>query len=136
MLSFFLAGAASIIAPCPGETTVEVNACLEARLKDRDAVLNRYYHAALTRIAKESRPNTAEGFMQAQRSWKDYRDRECSSLAYFWVGGTIAASKELDCRILLTELRTYAIWRDWLTYPDGTPPVLPRPEIESATSER
>ena len=134
--SLLLAAVASNVAPCPGTSTLQVNACLDARLKASDADLNQYFQAALKRIGKESGSGTARRFTQAERSWLRFRDAECGSVFDYWRGGTIRVSMELDCRIRLTRLRTYTIWRDWLTYPDSTPPVLPRPEIQSVTSDR
>jgi uncharacterized protein YecT (DUF1311 family) len=137
MVSFLpLAIAASASAMCPGATAIDVNACFEARLKATDANLNRYYQAALRRARNESGDDAARKLIQAERSWIAYRDAECGSVFDYWSGGTIRVSKELDCRIRLTMLRTFTIWRDWLTYADSTPPLLPRPDAQSVTSER
>lgn len=125
-----IATAASNVAACSGSTAVEVNACLDARFNDSDAILNHYFQTALARINKESGRGTAQRFVQAEQSWIAYRDAECGSVFDSWKGGTIRVSMEVDCRIRLTQLRTYAIWRDWLTYPDNSRALLPRPEIE------
>jgi uncharacterized protein YecT (DUF1311 family) len=137
MFSFIVAAAAaaSNIAPCPGVSTLEVNACLKARLERSDATLDRYYRTALSRISKENGSKTAQTFIKAERSWIAYRDWECASV-FDRYDGTIRASVELNCSIRLAVLRTYAIWRDWLTYPDSTPPLLPRPEVETVLSGR
>lgn len=137
MLSLFaLMAAAPSAAVCPGTSTIEVNACLDATLKQSDGILNRYYRVALQRITRESGSKTAQQFVRAERSWLAYRDSECGSVFDYWSGGTIRASMELDCRIRLTRLRTYTIWRDWLTYADSTPPLLPRPEVGPISTER
>jgi uncharacterized protein YecT (DUF1311 family) len=136
LINLAAAAAASTIAPCAGTSTVAANACLAARFEHSDAMLNRYYQAALKRITRESGAGTARRFAQAERSWMAYRDAECGTVFDYWKGGTIRVSVELDCRIRLTTLRTYAIWRDWLTYPDSTPPLLPRPRLESVASPR
>jgi len=137
MLSFLLiaAAVASDPAPCLAANTLELNACLNARLERSDAALNDYYQTALKRINKENGGKTAQEFIQAERSWTAYRDSECAS-AFDRYGGTIRVSVGLDCNIRLTLLRTYSIWRDWLTYPDSTPPLLPRPDLESVLSDR
>jgi uncharacterized protein YecT (DUF1311 family) len=134
--SFVLALAASSAASCPGTSTMQVNACFEARFNESDVILNRYFRVALKRARKESGGATVERIIQAERSWVAYRDAECGSVFGYWSGGTIRVSMEIDCRIRLTRLRTYAIWRDWLTYADSTPPLLPRPDVEGLTSER
>jgi uncharacterized protein YecT (DUF1311 family) len=125
----------SSAAPCPGTTAIAVNACLNARLEQSDAALNRYYETALRRIRRENGAKVAQEFVRAERSWIVYRDSECKSV-FDRYGGTIRVSVGLDCSIRLTRLRTYAIWRDWLTYVDSTPPLLPRPEVESVLSGR
>jgi uncharacterized protein YecT (DUF1311 family) len=136
MLPFFafaVAAVPNIAAPCPGTSTPEVDACLNARLAECDAILNLYYRAALKRAGDGE---LAPKLIQAERSWIAYRDAECGSVFDFWKGGTIRTSMEIDCRIRLTGLHTYVIWRDWLTYPDSTPSLLPRPDIGDVVSDR
>jgi uncharacterized protein YecT (DUF1311 family) len=122
-------------APCPGATTTEVNACLAARFGEADADLNRYYDVAVQRVRKEGGEPVAKGFIQAQRSWLSYRNSECGAIFDKYRDSTIRTSMEIGCRIRLTRLRTYIIWRNWLTYPDSTPPLLPRPATDSALSD-
>ena len=135
MFNFLATVAAAPMVACPGTTTIEVNTCLNVRLNDSDATLNRYYQIAVKRITKENGSKAAQRFVQAERSWIRYRDAECGSV-FDRYGGTIRVSAELDCRIRLTRFRTYAIWRDWLTYPDSTPSLLPRPDVESVLTGR
>ena len=134
-LSAIAAAAPFFAALCPGTTTVQVNACLNARLEQSDAALNRYYETALKRIRREHAGKVAQEFVKAERSWIAYRESECTS-AFDRYGGTVRISIGLDCRIRLTKLRTYTIWRDWLTYPDSTPPLLARPDVESVLRGR
>ena len=136
MLSFIALALATNVAPCPGASTAQANACFDARLKTSERILNRYFQVALKRARKDSGGKTAKGLIQAERSWVAYRDAECASVFDYWRGGTIRVAMERDCRIRLNRLRTYAIWSDWLTYPDSTPPLLPRPDVKSITSER
>jgi uncharacterized protein YecT (DUF1311 family) len=132
-IALAIATVSNVAALCPGTTTPEVNACLNARLAEDDAMLNLYYRAA---IKRSGGGELAAQLIQAERSWIAYRDAECGSVFGFWKGGTIRTSMEIDCRIRLTGLRTYAIWRDWLTCPDSTPPLLPRPDIGAVLSDR
>ena len=122
-------------APCPGTNTIEVNACLAARFGEADADLNRYYGMAVRRVRKEGGAFVAKGLIQAERSWLSYRNSECGAVFEKYRDGTIRTSMEIGCRTRLTRLRTYVIWRNWLTYPDSTPPLLPRPAIGSALSD-
>jgi uncharacterized protein YecT (DUF1311 family) len=122
-------------ASCPGTTTIDVDACLTARFGEADADLNRYYDMAVRRVRKEDGAPAAKGLVQAERSWLSYRDSECGAVFEKYRDGTISSIMVTACRIRLTRLRTYIIWRNWLTYPDSTPPSLPRPAIDSALSD-
>ncbi|RYF44822.1 MAG: DUF1311 domain-containing protein [Cytophagaceae bacterium] len=130
-----IVSASSGPALCPGSTTTEVNACLAAHFGQADADLNRYYDVAVQRVRKGVGEPVAKGLIQAQRSWLSYRNSECGAIFDKFRDGTIRSSMEIECRIRLTRLRTYMIWRNWLTYPDSTPPLLPRPATESALSD-
>ena len=122
-------------ASCPGTTTIDVDACLTARFGEADADLNRYYDMAIRRVRREGGAAIAKGLVQAERSWLSYRDFECGAVFEKYRDGTIRTGMETECRIRLTRLRTYIVWRNWLTYPDSTPPLLPRPAIDSALSD-
>jgi uncharacterized protein YecT (DUF1311 family) len=122
--------------PCPGATTPEIDACQKATYDRADAELNRYYRAAMARVRKEQSAEIADDLVASQRSWIAYRDAECKAVFANWSGGTIRVSMELDCETRLTQFRTFAIWKNWLTYMDSTPPALPRPAIESALTRR
>jgi uncharacterized protein YecT (DUF1311 family) len=112
-----------------------MSACSEAIFQETDAELNRYYKAALNRLRTDKENKAAEGLVRAQRSWIAYRDLECSSVFHYWNDGTIRYSMQSGCEINLTKMRTYTIWKNWLTYIDSTPPILPRPDIASATRD-
>ncbi len=135
-LALLVAGNTTGSAPCPGTTTPEVNACLAGRFQHADAELNRYYQAALQRLRTDGDEKTMAKLVQAQRSWIGYRDAECGAVFENWSGGTIRVSMEWECETRLTRLRTFVIWRHWLTYVDSTPPTLPRPALDDATSSR
>ena len=119
--------------PCPGDTTLAVNACLSARADAADAELDRYLAAAERRIAEvpdDSSSEVSAKFQSSQAAWTAYRTAECGALYDHWRGGTIRTAMALSCRIRLNRLRALAIWTNWLTYGDSTPPTLPRPAIE------
>lgn len=122
-------------ASCPGTTTIEVNACFAARFVEANADLNRYYNMAIRRGRREGGAPVAKKLVQAERSWLSYRDTECGAAYEKYRGGTIRTSMETGCLIRITRLRTYIIWRNWLTYPDSTPSLLPRPAIDTALSD-
>lgn len=115
-------------APCPGSTTREVEQCLAADLSRADAELNRYYVAAVRRLTDERQPAALAKLRASERAWIQHRDAECDAVWEYWKGGTIRGTFSTECRVRLTRDRTMAIWRNWLTYVDSTPPLLPRPE--------
>ena len=130
-IAFAVAGP-STASPCPGRTTPEVNACFDSQLDRADAELNRYYRAAMRRLRSDDQAKAADSLVRAERSWLAYRDAECGGVYTYWSGGTIRTAAEIACRIHVTKLRTYTIWRNWLTYMDSSPPILPRPDVEAA----
>jgi len=124
---------------CPDAvTTIEVNACLGAALMDLDKEMDRYYDAAVDRLKAEHRAPADEALSElarAQTAWRTYRDAECGAVYSYWREGTIRTNVALNCQISLTRLRVFSLWRDWLTYPDSTPPILPRPDLAAALVE-
>jgi len=139
LASIALALAAAAAPPdghCPGSSTPEIDACLAGRFDKADAVLNRYYKAAITRLRDEREIASEQKLVQAERSWVAYRTSECGAVYENWIGGGIRGSMAFECQIRLTRMRTYTIWRHWLTYRDSTPPLLPRPDIEGILSVR
>ncbi len=139
-LLFALALASAPAPSCPNAgTTVEVNQCLGAALKGFDGEMKRYSEAAVKRLRAEQRPaadDALSGLVRAEEAWRAYRDAECGALQTYWREGTIRTSVELECRIRLTRWRTFSLWRDWLTYPDSTPAILPRPDLADLVSEQ
>ncbi len=113
--------------PCDGSTTREVEQCLAADLARADAELNRYYAAATKRLTEQQDTAALAKLRAAERAWIAYRDAECDAIYESWGQGTIRGAMNLRCRITLAEARTATIWRNWLTYADSTPPILPKP---------
>lgn len=139
-----LALAASPVSSAPADpcasavTTLDVNACLANQATVLEAELNRYYRAATARLRAEkdvAERQALPGLIKAQRAWLAYRDAECGAVYDYWSGGTIRTTMALTCRLNVTRLRVYSIWRDWLTYADSTPPILPRPDLKPVLEE-
>lgn len=121
-------------APCPGDTTPEVNACISEELEWASREEARYADAARKRIAEMAAadPMTKDarsGFDQAEQSFAAYRDAACGAVYDFWAGGTIRTAASLSCRLELTRGHTHDLWRQWLTSPGNTPPTLPEPPV-------
>lgn len=122
---FIRAGPRSQVPTCPeAETTMAMNACLREIFDAAEGERQRYFDAALERYADQG--DLRVMLAQAQEAFSAYRDRECEA-KFEQYDGTIRTSNELGCMITLTRRRTHDIWRDWLTYPDSTPPNLPEP---------
>jgi uncharacterized protein YecT (DUF1311 family) len=122
---------------CDG-TTIEVNACLGKVLDAVEAEHLKYAAAARARLkrAAESVGPDERGlreapadFEKAETAWAAYRDAECGAVYAYYSSGTIRESMDLTCELRLTRLHTHAIWSEWLTYVDSTPPLLPEPPI-------
>jgi uncharacterized protein YecT (DUF1311 family) len=116
-------------APCPGSTTREVEQCLADDLARADSELNRYYAAAVKRLASEREAAVAARLRSSELAWIRYRDAECDAVWEYWKGGTIRGTFSTECRLRLTRARTMTIWSNWLTYMDTTPPLLPKPAM-------
>jgi uncharacterized protein YecT (DUF1311 family) len=119
--------------PCANAaTTPDINACLAGQAQSVEADLNRYYGVAVRRLRAEkgdSETKVLPQLIRAEKAWLAYRDAECGAVEANWEGGTIRTSMALTCRISLTRMRIFSIWRDWLTNMDSTPPDLPRPDL-------
>lgn len=119
--------------PCPGGTTPAVEACLSARMTKADGELARYLAAARGRLRRDREPDaTVRAFEAAERAWIRYRDAECGAVYVHWSGGTIRNAEAISCRIQLSQLHAHTVWRQWLTYADTTPPILPEPIVNPA----
>lgn len=134
-LAMVAAGSPAQSDVCPGNTTPEVNACLGSEYSQADMDLNKYYKAAIQQLRTQFSEDAVRELISAQKAWITYRDSECRAIRDKHRGGTIASSMEASCLIRTTRLRTYLIWRNWLTYPDSTPPLLPRPDTNSVLSD-
>lgn len=146
-MPFFLVALALAASPVPpasadlcanAVTTIEMNACLSSQAEAVEADLNRYYRAATARLHAEkgvAESQALPGLIKAQRAWLAYREAECGAVYDYWSGGTIRGAMAQTCRMNVTRLRIFSIWRDWLTYADSTPPILPRPDLKPVLSD-
>jgi uncharacterized protein YecT (DUF1311 family) len=123
--------------PCQGETTQEVEDCLSKLSAKAEAKLQTYRAAAKARLQRDARKDpqdqgvskALDDFDKAERAWEAYREAECGGVFDYWSGGTIRVSMDQVCQIRLTYLHTHTVWREWLTYLDSTPPLLPEPAV-------
>lgn len=110
------------------KSTLEVNHCMSADLREAEARLMKYVEVAREELA-EDKP-TLKAFDTAQSAWASYREAHCDSVYSLYRDGTIRGSMNLGCKTMLTDERTYAVWETFLTKLDGSDPVLPEPEFK------
>ena len=111
---------------CPDSaTTVAMNECLSAVLERAEGRQARYF-AAAHGLIKDDR-DLALLLRRAEAGYELQRKRQCLAVGGKWQGASIRSAMVLRCQIELTDRRTHDIWRNWLTYMDSTPPVLPEP---------
>ena len=120
---------------CQDGATPAINACAKEHDRRAEAELTRYLAAAVKRLNAEiaeggdtttSRAALA-GLEASQKAWQAYQKAECQAVYDWWSGGTIRGLMYSNCLQGLAEARSLWIWQTWLTYPDSTPPLMPKP---------
>ncbi|MFN7900616.1 MAG: lysozyme inhibitor LprI family protein [Synechococcaceae cyanobacterium] len=114
-------------------TTLEMQACLARLLQRADQDLEHYLARALRRLNAErdrragASARASSELAASQHDWRRFRDRYCQAVWSSWSGGTIRGPKLLECRLILARERQRRLWADFLSFPDGSPPLLPEP---------
>ena len=110
------------------QSTLDMNACVQAELDAETARMNRYLAAAQTRALDEADPEARLAWLtSAQRVWQAYAAIVCDDVLDQWRDGTIRTVMHLGCWSQMTRERTRVIWREHLSFVDSTPPLLPEP---------
>ena len=107
-------------------STVEINQCYD-RVRAR-AAHRRLKYAAQAKEFNKERPVLVSKIQSSEEAFEAYREAECEAVYEDWKEGTIRGLMSLACNIDLTDKRTKVIWKNWLTYIDSTPPLLPEPQ--------
>lgn len=107
-------------------TTYAMNVCAGRKMKEADAMLEKYIAKAKERYSAEAK--VVELLVKSQAAWLAYRKAHCDSIYEIWSGGTIRGVMFGGCMLQSTKERTHEIWEDYLTYMDSTPPLLPEPK--------
>jgi hypothetical protein len=89
---------------------------------DRD--LDRAYADYLSSLVGADR----ERLVQAQRAWKEYRDRDCQAAYGMYAGGTMAGTAYLACKTRLTNQRLEELKR---IYENPSPAAVGLPKKDS-----
>ncbi|WP_083835117.1 lysozyme inhibitor LprI family protein [Alishewanella jeotgali] len=61
-------------------------------------------------------------------NWQAYRLSHCNSVYMQWRDGSIRGVMAFSCKTQLTKQRSHDIWKNFLSYMDGTPAILPEPD--------
>ena len=135
-------GANAAISCQAANTTLAMQECLGRQLLQADQELERYLERAQRRLSAErdlpsgALARASADLAASQQSWQRSRDKYCQALWNYWSGGTIRGPVLLSCRIALARERQRRIWLDFLTFPDGSPPLLPEPPAAESGSRR
>ncbi|ABM18410.1 lysozyme inhibitor LprI family protein [Marinobacter nauticus] len=68
-----------------------------------------------------------DAIQNSQSLWEQYANAHCDAVYERWSGGSVRFFEYYRCHKELILERTRVIWKEFLTYPDNTPPILPDP---------
>ncbi len=101
-------------ADCPGLTTLEVNACVQAELDRVDGLLNQIYGVLIKELsagtdAPDPEPllysERLKTIVAAEKAWAKFKDAQCAAEYDLIAPGTGAAALSGQCAIDLTKDR-------------------------------
>ena len=107
-------------------TTKAADACTAAEVEGATALLEKYLSAAKKRYSSDKPVVTS--INRGQTAWISYKNAHCDSVYEMYREGSIRGAMHLGCQLQLTMERTHAVWQDYLTSWDSTPPLLPEPK--------
>lgn len=125
----FLPSVALAADPCSNaKNTVKMNECTSNRITGAERELARYLGKSLEHISDQ--PKSAQALTKAQASWLQFRKDHCDAISEMWAGGTISTAMHGNCLVEQTQRRTHDLWKEYLTFMDSTPALLPEPKLE------
>lgn len=106
--------------PCErAVTTIEINACVKAKLDAADQKLNATYKQVIDLLNQpdglgRSQVGIKNQLIKAQRLWVNFRDKNCDVVWALNADGTVRTSLYLGCKVDLTlqreeQLRKWAL---------------------------
>lgn len=129
LLLFFISTISSANKLCPeAETTRAIADCLIGLSQQADEQMQHYLSEAKARHNDDKK--LIELIDVSQKAWLDYQESHCSAVYQYWHDGSIRFIMHPQCLIYTTKARSYDIWREYLTYSDSTPPILPEPVLQ------
>lgn len=124
------------VEPDCGGNMREISASFAQAAERSDDRMQSYFAKAMERL-RNREPNfdgdvsgavTEAHLSYAQMLFEQHRDAECSAVYQSFGIGSIRNAEAQACRLHLNNARTHDLWERWLTFPDGTAPLLPEPE--------
>jgi len=82
-------------------TTIEIRRCLASDLKKTETLLGGIEDS----LKKSLGDSAAASFEDAKRAWEQYRERQCNSVAWLYLPGTMGPVMKLKCLIQMTDDR-------------------------------
>ena len=92
-------------------TTLEIDGCLQVKLKQTEAKLNATYQRVIHALSKPDMrgiihyAEAKQDLIKAQRAWITYREKDCSAVYALAVSGSIRGQLFLECMQKRTEQR-------------------------------
>lgn len=113
-------------------TTVEMNDCAALDVEAEEVRMRAYLARSIEAVREgsdspELGAQAASQMVEAQTAWEAYAEAECGAVYTQWQGGTIRVLMALGCKRELVLERTRHLWRTFLSFQDGSEPVLPEP---------
>ena len=124
-------------APCAeATTTLAMTECLMVEVRRAESELDRILQTAQQRLDRERReelrrpfpPNKPIDLAGTQSLWRAYRQAHCGDIAQRWRGASLRPVVTAECLLRLSKARSRELWSAYLTFPDGTAPLLPDPD--------
>lgn len=131
-----LAIASQGVDPDCGGNMREITECFAQAADRSEDRMQTYFRKAMER-ARNRGPNfdgdrsgavTEAHLSYSQMLFERHRDAECFAVYESFGNGSIRNAEAQACRLHLNNARTHDVWERWLTFPDGTAPLLPEPE--------
>tara|TARA_R110002051_G_scaffold216514_1_gene280810 strand:- start:31544 stop:31963 length:420 start_codon:yes stop_codon:yes gene_type:complete len=111
-------------------STLAINQCAQAQVRQAEGQMEVYLAAASERYAED--PEALTALQTAQQSWVSFRQEHCAAVYTLWREGSIRGLMHNQCMLQQTRQRSHDIWQVYLTYMDGSPSLLPDPLVEVA----
>ncbi|MBD3655560.1 lysozyme inhibitor LprI family protein [Marinobacter sp.] len=105
------------------QTMREIEQAEKTKMEIASEEMDEYLAEALVAEVEQK-----DAIQNAQSLWEQYANAHCDAVYERWSGGSVRFFEYYRCHKELIHERTYVIWKEFLTYPGNTPPILPDPK--------